>query len=186
MQLLLYTRVFSYGKAVYAPDGHWPDVYAKVFEIIRSFAQHGVTEFISGGALGFDQVAARAVIGVEEIGHPVKLTMALPFPGFESKWIPKSKREFAELELRANKTLYVCDAGYAPWKMQRRNEWMVNESTIVIALYGPDKTGGTLNCIHYAMTLFRPIVKIHPITQVTTSMVWETISKEWKEVLFKL
>ena len=170
----------------YAPDGHWPDVYAKVFEIIRSFAHHGHTEFISGGALGFDQVAARAVIGVKEAGYPAKLTMALPFPGFEAKWIPKSKYELAMLVGQADKTLYVCEEGYAPWKMQKRNEWMVDDSTIVIALYGPDKTGGTLNCIHYAMTLFRPIVKIHPITQVTTSMIWESINKKWKEVSFTL
>lgn len=46
-------------------------------EVDRLIGQ-GVTTFISGGALGFDQVAASLVIAKKEMGRDIRLVFALP------------------------------------------------------------------------------------------------------------
>lgn len=110
-----------------------------------------VTEAVSGGALGWDQGLAE---GAWRAGIP--LTMALPFPGFEDRWPDHSKAYLYRLMDLANKVEYVCDAGYAGWKMQKRNEWMVDHADRVLALWN-GTSGGTANCIGYANKVGKPI-----------------------------
>lgn len=113
-----------------------------------------VTRVISGGALGWDQALAEAALRLN-----LPLTLALPFSGFWSKW-PKSSQDYLELLVsRADEVVYVCEGGYAPWKMQERNKWMVDNCDTVLALWnGTD--GGTHNCIKYANSIGRQIVNV--------------------------
>lgn len=109
---------------------------------------------ISGGALGWDQALAWAALSLK-----IPLTMAMPFPGFWSRWPKKSQNELELLASAADRVVYVCDEGYAPWKMQVRNEWMVDNSDMVLALWnGTD--GGTANCVRYAQKKNKPITNL--------------------------
>ena len=110
-----------------------------------------VSRVISGGALGWDQALADAAI---RLGLP--LTLALPFEGFECKW-PKSSQEFLHSLMNPADVVFVCEPGYAPWKMQQRNKWMVDNCDVLLALWnGTD--GGTHNCIKYANSVGRQII----------------------------
>ena len=112
-----------------------------------------VSRVISGGALGWDQALADAAI---RLGLP--LTLALPFEGFECKW-PKSSQEFLHSLMNPADVVFVCEPGYAPWKMQERNKWMVDNCNALLALWnGTD--GGTHNCIKYANSVGRQIVNV--------------------------
>ena len=113
-----------------------------------------VTHVISGGALGWDQALAKAARA-----HGVTYTMALPFPGFEDRWPQESKLVLHGLIHDAKDTKFVCDAGYAGWKMQKRNEWMVDNAEQVLALWN-GTPGGTANCIGYAKKVGKPIVNL--------------------------
>lgn len=109
---------------------------------------------ISGGALGWDQMLAQAALDLN-----VPLTLALPFPDFYSKW-PKSSQDYLELLVsQADEVKYVCAEGYAPWKMQQRNEWMVDKADKVVALWN-GTSGGTSNCVKYAEKVGKPIVNL--------------------------
>lgn len=57
--------------------------------------------------------------------------------------------------------IIVCKGGYAAWKMQVRNEYIVNNSDSMIAVHDGSK-GGTYNCIKYAESLGREIFRIDP------------------------
>ena len=46
--------------------------------VIRTLAERGITEFLSGGALGFDMIAAKAVIREREKNGDIRLVLALP------------------------------------------------------------------------------------------------------------
>lgn len=110
-----------------------------------------VERVISGGALGWDQELARACYTM-----CVPFALYLPFKDFDSKWPIKSREELEWLCGVADDIIYVCEPGYAPWKMQVRNEAMVNDSDLVLALW--DGTpGGTANCIKYASKIDKPI-----------------------------
>jgi uncharacterized phage-like protein YoqJ len=109
---------------------------------------------ISGGALGWDTALAHAAHSVR-----IPYCMALPFRGFESRWPVDSQKYLDALMTMADDIHYVCEDGYAPWKMQKRNEWMVDKADSVLALWnGTD--GGTANCVRYAEKVGKPITNL--------------------------
>lgn len=108
---------------------------------------------ISGGALGWDQALAAAARSAK-----IPFALALPFPGFEDRWPTKSKEYLYGLmqSVLCQETVFVCPEGYAGWKMQKRNEYMVDRADKVLALWD-GSTGGTGNCINYANKVKKPI-----------------------------
>lgn len=115
---------------------------------------HMPEKVISGGALGWDQALARA-----SYHHGIPYVMALPFKDFDSKWPVKSRDNLTDLINYADEIVYVCDEGYAPWKMQERNKWMVDNCNILLALWNVTD-GGTHNCIKYANSIGRQIINL--------------------------
>ena len=145
--------------------GYGEDVHERLVSVACSALgdiEGDVTRVISGGALGWDQALAEAALRLE-----LPLTLALPFAGFWSKW-PKKSQDYLELLVsRADKVVYVCEEGYAPWKMQERNKWMVDNCNTLLALWnGTD--GGTHNCIKYANSVGRQIVNAWDIYERQT------------------
>lgn len=111
---------------------------------------------ISGMALGVDQDFAYVCL---EIGVP--FLAAIPFVGQESRWPEASQQFYRDLMARAYHVVVVSPGGYAAWKMQTRNEYMVNLCRVLIAVW--DGTpGGTGNCVRYAERVGRPIERINP------------------------
>lgn len=86
----------------------------------------------------------------------------IPFAGQELKWPAESQRLYKSiLEQPFVSPIIVCEGGYAAWKMQRRNERMVDDATDILACW--DGTpGGTGNCVAYATKVGKPIHRINP------------------------
>jgi uncharacterized phage-like protein YoqJ len=99
---------------------------------------------LSGMALGWDQAVAAATLLA---GIP--LVAAIPFEGQEFQWPYLAQKAYRELLAQARYKHVVCDGGYAAWKMQKRNEWMVDKCNALLALWN-GSPGGTANCIGYA------------------------------------
>jgi len=53
---------------------------------IDMLIHQGVTNFISGGVLGFDQLAASLIIAKKELGANVRLIFALPYRNHAENW----------------------------------------------------------------------------------------------------
>lgn len=122
---------------------------------IQYLATHRDIEFvISGGALGWDLALAHAAHATR-----VPYCLALPFIGFDSRWPDSSRQYLDNLASLADDVHYVCDEGYAGWKMQKRNVWMVDNADGVLALWD-GSTGGTANCVHYAEKVMKPITNL--------------------------
>lgn len=151
--------------AIAAFTGHRPDslggwqadeiheqIQAEIADTVRDLVENeNVTEFVSGMALGVDQWGAAAVIKARDrLGMDLTLTAAVPFEGQADKWPAKSQQQHSELLALADEVVYVCSEGYAPWKFQRRNEWMVDRCDILVAGWTGKQEGGTYNCLEYA------------------------------------
>jgi uncharacterized phage-like protein YoqJ len=115
-------------------------------------------EAISGMALGVDSWAANICY---KLGIP--FVAAIPFVGQEKIWPEQSQKTYHKLLKLAKEVVIVCEGGYEPVKMQRRNEWMCNRCDTLIAVYNGDKTGGTANCINYAKSINKNIIYINPV-----------------------
>lgn len=124
-----------------------------------------VETVISGMALGWDQALGQAVLDLKEWVN-FRLVAAVPFKGQESRWPAESRNRYDYLLHEADEVVYVCQEGYAAWKMQRRNEWMVEHSDLVLALWD-GSSGGTANCVRYAESRGMQVVNL-----------WD----RWKEV----
>lgn len=111
---------------------------------------------ISGMALGVDQDFAEACVA---LGIP--FIAAVPFQGQESRWPQASQERYKKLLAKAAEVVYVGPPGYAAWKMQARNQWMVHHCDLLLAVF--DGTpGGTANTVCYAQRVSRPIRFIDP------------------------
>lgn len=132
-------------------------------------------KFFFGGALGFDQMAFDVVYELKEIHKDtvIEMVVAVPFKDQPKKWFNREDlvRYQEQLEL-ADEIVYVdsldyykrlnVDEGlYHPAKLQIRNEYMVDNSNLVIALWDGTK-GGTANCVSYAKKLNKQIVCLNP------------------------
>lgn len=119
---------------------------------------------ITGMAIGADQIFAEAVIILKDHGYQLSLIAALPFVGQESKWPEASKAKYNQILSRCDQVVAVSPPGYEAWKMQKRNEWMVNNADHVLAIWNGSKSGGTYNCLRYAQTLKKPMLRLDPQT----------------------
>lgn len=109
---------------------------------------------ISGMAVGVDQWAAEICVSLS-----IPFTAAIPFEGFEKKWPLRVQQHYHELRRKAANEVIVCPGDYRPFKMQKRNEWMVDNCDLLIAVWdGSD--GGTANCVRYAWKVDRPVKKL--------------------------
>jgi uncharacterized phage-like protein YoqJ len=135
------------------PNATWTAVTR---EIRRALEDVNPTEAISGMALGVDQWAAQICIDMN-----IPFIAAVPFEGQESVWPEESKKTYKNLLDKAQRIVVVCEGKYAAWKMQKRNEWMVDNSDVLIAVWDGE-SGGTANCVAYAESVGKKIVRISP------------------------
>ncbi len=105
-------------------------------------------EVISGMALGWDQAVAQAAIDLS-----VPFVAAIPFRGQDSRWRSDSRQVYERLLGEAKGSVLIFDGqpsdAEVPRAMQKRNEWMVDNSDRLIALWN-GTSGGTANCVRYA------------------------------------
>lgn len=110
-----------------------------------------VTRVVSGMALGWDLALAHAAVLT---GIP--FTAAVPCDAQESRWPPSSQAYYRRLLALSDDVVVVSPGGYEPWKMQARNEWMVDQCDLLLALWDGSR-GGKANCCWYAQRIERPI-----------------------------
>ena len=130
----------------------------RLSQAIESAINQGKTTFICGMARGIDLWAGQAVIE-KKMTHPeLKLICATPFVGFERQWSMNWQQLYTFVLSHADYKVAICKR-YDPGCFQRRNEWMVNHSSLVIAAYNGER-GGTKNTIRFAKASAVPIHNI--------------------------
>lgn len=112
---------------------------------------------ISGMALGIDMLFAACALYKK-----IPVAAAIPFEGQEKMWPEKSQDIYNKLLAHKLVTkYYVCEPGYAAYKMQLRNEWMTDRCDLLLAVWD-GSAGGTGNCVKYAIREQKEIIYINP------------------------
>ena len=115
---------------------------------ILQAVDNGFVTFIYGMARGVDIWAAEIVLRLRESNPAIHLVAASPYRGFESRWSADWQDRYYSILQQANLVRFICP-GYSHDCFQRRNEWMVDRSSRVIAVFNGE-SGGTRNTIEYA------------------------------------
>jgi len=136
--------------------GYSQEAFDKLVNIaIEWLLENKPTKVISGMALGWDQALAQAS---KDVGIPY--IAAVPFKGQEKKWPQKSQDYFKYLLQFAEEVIFVSEGTYDLRFMQIRNEWMVDNCDIILAMYDGTK-GGTHNCVEYAKSKNKQIINLY-------------------------
>lgn len=109
---------------------------------------------ISGMALGFDQALAVASLNLN-----IPFISALPFIGQKDVWPNHAQNFYENLLKKADEIVVVSEGGFASWKMQTRNIWMVDNCDLVLALWD-GSSGGTKNCLDYVKKCKKPYMNL--------------------------
>lgn len=115
----------------------------------------GVRRFISGAALGFDLLAAEEVLRFREENQDVRLLIAQPCRGQADRWRAADKARYTRVLSEANEVICLAPE-YRPGCMQARNNWMLEQSSFVLA-YRTRLTGGTCATVFDAIRLGKKI-----------------------------
>ena len=115
-------------------------------EILR-LIKNGCTEFINGGALGFDMFAACEIIKLKNY-YPVRLKMILPCKDQAKGWSEYNKMVYEKVISNADDISYISEK-YEHGCMHKRNRKMVDECDVLIAFLNK-KEGGTYYTVKYA------------------------------------
>ncbi|MBR4940894.1 MAG: DUF1273 family protein [Clostridia bacterium] len=125
---------------------------------IECLISMGATDFYAGGALGFDTLAARAVIAARNAGAKIQLHLLLPFPSQDRNWGAASKAEYRSIIENADSVEYFCDR-YLPGIYHLRDRAIVEKSETIVA-YLSHHTGGTAYTVELANDLGREVINL--------------------------
>lgn len=134
------------------------EVKADLRRQINHAVHDGFTVFITGMARGVDLWAAEIVLALRKRNKEIKLICAIPHDGFEARW-STSWQELYRYVLAEADLMRVISRGYYTGVYQIRNEWMINHSARVIAVFN-GQPSGTKNTIDYAHRQGVPVIQI--------------------------
>ena len=120
--------------------------------------RQGIRTFLCGGALGFDTMAAQAVLLFRQFRPDVRLVIAVPCPGQAACWSGEDRRRYRQILASADQTVLVSDH-YDSDCMHRRNRFMVDASSLLIS-YVTQFRGGAWYTLRYAMQQGLPVINL--------------------------
>lgn len=128
---------------------------------IRNAMKDGYEYFISGMALGIDIIVAEIVIELKKKHSNIKLECAIPCLNQTEKLQKDSKERYENILNNADKISYVSNTSYFNGCMQKRNLYMIKQSSLLIAVFN-GATGGTKSTIQLAQKKLLEIKIIKP------------------------
>lgn len=140
----------------YNIEGIKTELENKVEELIKN----GVVDFETGGALGFDTIAALAVLKMRNKYPNIRLILVLPCKSQTLNWKKLDIEIYEYIKSQANEYLYTSE-NYCDGCMLKRNRYMVDHADYVISVWDGRKSGGTYATVNYARKQNRKIINLN-------------------------
>lgn len=126
--------------------------------LLKTMVNAGITKFYAGGALGFDTIAALAVLRMKEKDPSVSLELILPCKNQTKFWSAEDVATFNSILDRADGVQYVAEY-YTDACMHERNNRLVElgDIGVVFLEYGG---GGTAYTVNHALKNDKEIINV--------------------------
>lgn len=126
-------------------------LYEQVERQVKDLIAAGAVSFLTGGARGFDALAAEVVLAAKETAPWVQLWVVLPFDRpyeVEGDW---TEEEIALHQKQNQQADHVCllKESYGRGSYHKRNRYLVDHAAWCV-YYQWKKTGGTAYTVSYA------------------------------------
>ncbi len=140
------------------PSAFVAEIRDRLLKTIGFLAERGVSEFRAGGALGFDTLAALAVLEMKEKYPHISLKLILPCKDQDKGWSEADKRVYYEIIERADEVAILSEHYYRGC-MFVRNRALVDGSDYCVAFLREHK-GGTQMTVNYAQSKHLKIINL--------------------------
>jgi uncharacterized phage-like protein YoqJ len=131
-------------------------------QIIRQQYNNGYRAFITGGAVGFDLLAAEIVLELQQEFSDMQLLIAVPYAGHHIYFRNESMQRYTNIADKAT-TNIILSSYYYDGCFLRRNDYMLANCTLLIAYYDNSKhsDSGTGYTVRRAKANNIPIINLH-------------------------
>ena len=131
----------------------------KLYDAVEAVYDSGVRHYICGMANGCDMYFGDAVLLLKQLHSDVTLEAAIPYEGQADHWKPAEKSRWQRIYDNSD-YITVVSRTYTRDCMHRRNQYMVDNSSVLIAAYN-GSSGGTLNTMLYAIRNKKEVIQIY-------------------------
>ncbi len=142
----------------YIPESDRAVVAARLRRTLIELIKQGYKYFGTGGALGFDTIAAQTVLDLRREYQHIKLILVLPCKNQTAKSSSEDVRVYERIRAEADKTVFMSE-NYTPTCMHERNRHLVNFSSVCVC-YLTRNSGGTAYTVNYASECGLKIINI--------------------------
>jgi uncharacterized phage-like protein YoqJ len=127
---------------------HRQEIEGALESALRALIAEGYRYFAAGGALGFDTLAAQAVLRLRNEYSHIRLILVLPCPEQAARWSAEDIRVYEQIKKAADKVVYTSPE-YSDGCMLKRNRVLVEGSSFCLA-YCTRARSGTGYTVRYA------------------------------------
>jgi uncharacterized phage-like protein YoqJ len=135
-------------------------VRKKIEECVREAYRNGITNFISGMAIGFDLLAAEVVLSLRHECPAITLTAVLPFREQASRFNELNKCRYYKCLSQAD-DIVILSNDYTAKCYLERDRFMVEHSSLLIACYDGRNRGGTFWTVNFAARTGKNVINIY-------------------------
>lgn len=137
---------------------------------ISFLSKKGITDYLAGGAKGFDALAAATVLKLRDTSLPnIRLILVLPCPEQYKAWGEIDIALHHEIRRQANGIITLSDE-YYDGCMLVRNRYMVDNSLVCVAYYNEaHRVGGTHHTASYCQRQGVLLVNLYETLTETTN-----------------
>lgn len=114
------------------PEAERSTVQKRLHQTVKALLNRDITTFYCGGALGFDTLAAQAVLKARRFHPQVKLILALPCPDQAEHWREADRLLYESIKWQADEVIYLAER-YTRSCLLERNRYMVDHSDFAFA-----------------------------------------------------
>lgn len=140
------------------PPQTLPELRAHLCRVLAELYAEGFSAFYTGGALGFDQLAAAEVLHLREQHPEVRLTVLCPCRDQDARWTAE-QREAYRRQLEQADRVRVLAPVYYPGCMQARNRALIDAAEVCVA-YGRRQDSGTAQTVALACAKGIPVIHL--------------------------
>ena len=122
------------------PHSHIDKLSDLISRAIEYAYLEGCRVFYTGGALGFDTMAAKALLAYRIKRSDIKLVVVVPCKNQSGMW-SESARSIYEYILSNADEVVFCSEEYTKDCMKKRNEYLASVCDILVAYAGRNSSG---------------------------------------------
>ena len=137
------------------------DLKRRVADAVEAAYEEGFRHFACGMALGSDLYFCEAVLALRERRSGVVMEAAIPCLAQADRWSRDQRERYRRLVAACDLETVISES-YCPGCMQRRDRYLVDHASLLIAVFN-GSPGGTRYTMQYAMGRGLAIVDLPPV-----------------------